>query len=47
MFISEGSVKQYLSHIGEKLHVKSRTQILVKSIQLGLVDLHALPSVDG
>ena len=46
MHISEGSVKQYLSHIGEKLHAKSRTQILVKSIQLGLVDLHALPSVE-
>lgn len=47
MYISEGSVKQYLSHIGEKLQVKSRTQILVKSIQLGLVDPHALPPAEG
>ena len=38
MFISEGSVKQYLSHIGDKLGLKSRTQILVRAIQLGLVD---------
>ena len=44
MYISEGSVKQYLSHIGEKLGAKSRTQILVRSIQQGLVDLHALPT---
>lgn len=38
MFISEGSVKQYLSHIGDKLGLKSRTQILVRAIQLGLID---------
>ena len=38
MFISEGSVKQYLSHIGDKMGLKSRTQILVRAIQLGLVD---------
>ncbi len=48
MYISEGSVKQYLSHIGEKLGAKSRTQILVRSIQQGLVDLTALPpTTDG
>lgn len=46
MYISEGSVKQYLSHVGEKLDMRSRTQILVRSIQLGLVDLHALPPMD-
>jgi two-component system regulator len=38
MLISEGSVKQYLSHIGDKMGLKSRTQILVRAIQLGLVD---------
>lgn len=38
MFLSEGSVKQYLSHIGDKLSLKSRTQILVRAIQLGVVD---------
>lgn len=43
MYVSEGSVKQYLTHIGDKMGVKSRTQILVKAIQLGIVDPHALP----
>lgn len=43
MFVSEGSVKQYLAHIGDKLGVKSRTQILVRSIQLHIVDPHVLP----
>ena len=38
MFLSEGSIKQYLSRIGDRLGVKSRTQILVRAIQLGLVD---------
>lgn len=41
MFLSEGSVKQYLSHIGDKLHRKSRTQILVRAIQLRLIDPNA------
>lgn len=41
MHLSEGSVKQYLSTIGDKLERKSRTQILVRAIQLGLVDPHA------
>lgn len=40
LHLSEGSVKQYLSHIGTKLGVTSRTQILVKAIQLRLVDPH-------
>lgn len=40
MYLAEGSVKQYLSQIGEKLQRKSRTQILVRAIQLGLVDPH-------
>jgi two-component system response regulator len=38
MFISEGSVKQYLSHVGDKMGLKSRTQILVRAIQMGIVD---------
>lgn len=41
MHLSEGSVKQYLSTIGDKLERKSRTQILVRAIQLRLVDPHA------
>lgn len=43
MFVSEGSVKQYLAHVGDKMGLKSRTQILVKAIQLRIVDPHALP----
>lgn len=45
MYVSEGSVKQYLLHISRKLDVKSRTGILVRAIQLNLVDPHALPPV--
>lgn len=41
MYVSEGSVKQYLTHIGDKLGVKSRTQILVRAIQLHLVNPHS------
>jgi DNA-binding NarL/FixJ family response regulator len=47
MFVSEGSVKQYLLHISRKLGVKSRTGILVRAIQLNVVDPHALPPVRG
>ena len=43
MYVSEGSVKQYLAHIGDKLGVKSRTQILVRAIQLNVVDPHHMP----
>lgn len=43
MFLSAGSVKQYLSRIGDKLGVKSRTGILIRAIQLGLVAPHRLP----
>lgn len=45
MYVSEGSVKQYLSHIGDKMGVKSRTQILVKAIQLNIINPHAAPPV--
>lgn len=43
MYVSEGSVKQYLATIGVKFGVKSRTGILIRSIQLQVVDPHALP----
>lgn len=45
MYLSVGSVKQYLSHIGTKLAVKSRTGILIRAVQLGLVDPRSLPDV--
>ncbi|WP_232547028.1 response regulator [Propioniciclava soli] len=45
MYVSEGSVKQYLAHVGDKMGVKSRTQILVRAIQLNIVDPHSLPAV--
>ena len=38
MYVSEGTVKQYLTKIGTKLGTSSRTQILIKSIQFNLVD---------
>lgn len=47
MHVSEGSVKQYLSHIGDKFGVKSRTGILIRSVQLRVVDPHNLPPVTG
>ncbi len=43
MYVSEGSIKQYLAHVGDKMGLKSRTQILVKAIQLRIVDPHTLP----
>ncbi|MHA6511358.1 response regulator [Tessaracoccus sp. Z1128] len=47
MFVSEGTVKQYLSHIGEKMGLKSRTQILVRAIQLGVVDPSVMDPITG
>lgn len=38
MYVSEGSVKQYMTHLADKLGVRSRTQILVRAIRLRLVD---------
>lgn len=38
MELSEGSVKQYLSKVSDKLQVGSRTQVLVRAIQVGIVD---------
>lgn len=46
MYVSEGSVKQYLAHIGDKMGVKSRTQILVKAIQLNIVNPHEMRPID-
>lgn len=46
MGLSEGTVKQHLFHAGAKLQARSRTQILVRSIQEGLVDPRNLPPVD-
>lgn len=46
MYLCERSVKQCLMDIGGKLGVTSRTQILVRAIQLGIVDPHAVPLVD-
>lgn len=45
MYLSVGSVKQYLSNVGTKLAVKSRTGILIRAVQLHLVDPQALPAV--
>lgn len=47
MYLSEGSVKQYLNHIADKIGVRSRTQILVKSLQLRIVDLDSLAALDS
>ncbi len=47
MFVSEGTIKQYLSHIGDKMGLKSRTQILVRAIQLGVVDLTETDPTSG
>lgn len=38
LFVSEGSVKQSLHSAGEKLGARTRTQILIRAIQLGIVD---------
>ncbi len=43
MHLSEGSVKQYLAQIGTRLDAHNRTQILVRSVQLGIVDPHVVP----
>lgn len=43
MYVSEGTVKQYLSHIADKLGTRTRTQMLVRAIQLGIVDPRELP----
>ncbi|GAA2179613.1 response regulator transcription factor [Brooklawnia cerclae] len=47
MFVSEGSVKQYLTHVSSKLGVKSRIQILVRAMNLGIIALDDLPPDQG
>ncbi len=47
MHVSEGTVKQYVARICDKLQVNSRTQVLVRSIQLGLVNPSQLPPIGG
>ncbi|MDR0284257.1 MAG: response regulator transcription factor [Propionibacteriaceae bacterium] len=39
LFLTEGTVKQYMSHVGDKLGVRPRVQILVRVLQLHLVDI--------
>lgn len=38
MYVSPGSVKQYMSNVGAKLGARSRTQILITAVRLRLVD---------
>ncbi|MFV0428565.1 MAG: response regulator [Arachnia sp.] len=45
MHLSQGSVKQYVARVSGKLGVVSRTQVLVRVIQLGIVDPADLPAV--
>ena len=47
LYLSEGTVKQYVARICDKLQVNSRTQVLVRSIQLGLVNPSQLPPIGG
>lgn len=47
MQLSEGSVKQYVARASDKLGVVSRTQLLVRTIQLGIVDPATLPVTGG
>ena len=42
MYLSEGSVKQYLNQISQRLQASNRTQVLVKALQLGLVDARGM-----
>lgn len=46
MFVSEGTVKQYLTRVGDKLGASSRTQTVIRAIQVGVIDPHGLPSLD-
>ncbi len=47
MHLSEGSVKQYVARIGDKWGLRARTQILIRGIQLGIVDPAALLPASG
>jgi DNA-binding NarL/FixJ family response regulator len=39
LFLSEGTVKNYVSNIMEKLHANDRTQVVIKAVQQGIVKL--------
>jgi two-component system, NarL family, response regulator LiaR len=43
LFLSEGTVKNYVSAIFSKLDVADRTQAAIKALRYGLVDLNDLP----
>lgn len=39
LFLSEGTVKNYVSSIMEKLHANDRTQVVIKAVRQGIVKL--------
>jgi DNA-binding NarL/FixJ family response regulator len=39
MGLSEGSVKQYLNRLSDKIGADTRTQIVIKAVKAGLIDL--------
>jgi DNA-binding NarL/FixJ family response regulator len=39
LFLSEGTVKNYVSSIMEKLHANDRTQVVIKAVRHGIVKL--------
>ena len=39
LFLSEGTVKNYVSTIMEKLHANDRTQVVIKAVRQGIVKL--------
>lgn len=39
LFLSEGTVKNYVSSIMSKLHANDRTQVVIKAVQKGIVKL--------
>ncbi|WP_203566831.1 response regulator [Aestuariimicrobium ganziense] len=44
--VAEGTVKQHMANVAGKLEARSRTQVLVRAIQLGVVDPENLPALD-
>ena len=42
LFLSEGTVRNYTSHLFSKLGVNDRTQAVIAALRYGLVDLNAL-----
>lgn len=43
LFLSEGTIKNYVSGIFTKLEVTDRTQAAIKALRFGLVDMNDLP----